>query len=260
MITSLLDSDSALYDLRPHQILRPEKVIWQFPAGVEPLAQIKSKSLRKFLTKAEECLETNDISWKFTLMSAEDFAAWLPYYQAKMAENDFQVIANEAWYQEKQAANIEVWSLCFYQDTTLVASGIISCNPKTKTTQLHFKASDKLELSGSSNSSLGAIVDYFFLRWAYQENYLTITSGRSRNAFGVFNNIGHLDFKLKFGYTPHIDPTISLVSSVPFEGEKPVLFFGQKKHQLNLYSYGLAEGSWPPALSPTLGWTITYLG
>jgi hypothetical protein len=57
----------------PQQIIRPEKIIWQFPAGVAPLDQIKSSSLKKFLAKAEEHLHENQINWNLEPLSAVGF-------------------------------------------------------------------------------------------------------------------------------------------------------------------------------------------
>lgn len=225
------------YSLIRHNITRPEKITWQFPAGVAPLDQIKSKSLKKFLGRAEEHLHENHINWSLEPLTDEGFLHWLSYYRTKMFENGYRIIADEAWYNQKIASGYQVLGLLFYKDGQLVASGIIGLDPKTKAGHLHFKASDRLELSNRDNSSIGAVVDYFFLKYAFDQKLVLVTGGKSRNAFGVFNTLGYLDFKLRFGFVPIADLTSPLLDEVPTLPEKPVVFYGLQDKQLKLFSH-----------------------
>jgi len=233
----MVDINPVSISLASYNLTRPEKIIWQFPAGVAPLEQIKSSSLKKFLTRAEEHLHENQINWSLEPLSVDSYSHWLTYYRSKMFESGFRIMADETWYDQKIALGCQVLGLMFYRAGELVASGIISLDPKTKTGSLHFKASNKLDLSGRSNSSIGAVVDYFFLRYAFDQKLATVTSGRSRNAFGIFNTLGYLDFKLKFGYLPTSDTTSPTTLEVPTLPNKTVAFFGLKERELKLYHY-----------------------
>jgi hypothetical protein len=223
-------------DLKQYGILRSEKVSWRFPESPEDvLSHIKSKGLRKFLRSAKEILAEKGIRYESKVLSDEDFENWLPYYVEKMTENEYQVIATMEWLQKKREANLTtVEGIFFYQNDKLVGSAIFTRNGQEKAT-MAFKASDRINLSSESNSSLGATIDYLFLDEMVTKKITLISAGRSKNAFGVANTFGYLDYKLRFGYEPQNDPKSPLLDSVPVNEEGVVLFFGVKEGKLSMY-------------------------
>lgn len=225
------------YSLNKFKVTRPEKITWIFPAGLPPLDQIKNHGLKKFLAKAEEHLHENHINWSLEPLTDEGFLHWLSYYRTKMFETGLEIIADEVWYNQKIASGHKVLGLLFYQDGNLVASGIICQDPKTQTAELVFKASHKIELSNRGNSTIAAVVDFFFLRWAFDQKMTLVIGGKSQNAFGVYDSLGYLDFALKLGYQPEAISSNGLLTDVPTLPEKPVIFYGLQDKSLKLFSH-----------------------
>ncbi|HCC84919.1 MAG TPA: hypothetical protein DEP87_04530 [Candidatus Pacebacteria bacterium] len=214
-----------LLDLTQFQLSRPERLSWIYPTSAkDPLTQLRSQSLRKFLARAETYLTANQITWAIEPLELTQFEAWLPYYRAKMAEKGFDCLANTSWFLKRQSQGDQLLGLWFRRQQQLVASGIIRV--KADKIVLAFKASDRLDLAGRSNSSIGAVVDHFFQKYALEHQFASISSGRSRNAFGVLNSLGYLDFKLKLGYVPQADLASPVSQTVPTDAQGRVLFFG----------------------------------
>ncbi len=223
-------------DLQTYGIARPEKVIWRCPAGlVDPLAGIKSKSLKQFLTSADSILETAQITWKYHTLTDQEFLDWLPYYKTKMAENDYEIIASPEWLQKKREQQLEIEGLFFYKNDQLVGSGIFTRDKLEKAT-FAFKASDRIDLTNKQNSSLGSIIDFFFIREMVKQQVKIISAGRSRNAFGVINTLGYLDYKLRLGYEPQLDEKSVQLNEVPLNENGVVLFYGIKEGKTSLFA------------------------
>ena len=219
-----MSSLPAFIDLNPFQLQRPEKLVWSYPQGVtEPLDQLKSSSLRKFLAKAEVSLSDAHITWTIEPVTEASFTEWLTYYQSKMEENEFSTIADLGWYQKRLSEGYQIFGLWFKKAGQLVASGILRIKD-TEEIVLAFKASDRLELGGKANSSIGAVVDFCFLQYAVEQGFERISAGRSRNAFGVINSLGYLDFKLRLGYQQNPDPASPLLNQVPIDEQGRALF------------------------------------
>lgn len=228
---------SRVIDLTPFELQRPEKLLWLYPQGVtEPLDHLNSSSLRKFLAKAEELLSDNHITWEVKTLDEAGFTQWLSYYQSKMDENEFSTIADIAWFQKRLAEGYQIQGLWFLKGEQLVASGILRVKD-TEEVVLAFKASDRLELGGKANSSIGAVVDYCFLQYAVDQGFGRISAGRSRNAFGVINSIGYLDFKLRFGYLPHPDPTSPLLVEAPVDEQGRAVFLASRASHPDSYAW-----------------------
>ncbi len=224
-------------NLAPFGITRSEKVVWRFPEQAKDvLENIKSKSLRKFLRNAKEALATKSIRYEYKVLSDQDFIDWLPYYTEKMTENGYQIIASTEWLQKKRDAGLTVEGMFFYKDDKLVGTGIFTKDQSEKAT-FAFKASDRIDLSNEANSSLGAVIDYLFLDEMVQKQVKIISAGRSKNAFGVLNSFGYLDYKLRFGYQPSVDPLSPLLETVPVNEQGVILFYGLKDNKLALYEF-----------------------
>lgn len=229
---------SKYLNLRPYQITRPEKTLWRF-AHVsneeELLLAIKSKSLRSFLRKVDATLERNQVRCEQGEISATEFQNWLDYYRSKMTENEFEVIASPEWYVERKELGRKIEKIFFYQQDQLIGSGIVTKEDGKRIT-LAFKASDRLDLSNEPNSSIGAVVDFFFLRTGVREQFPIISSGRSRNAFGVINTLGYLDYRLRFGYCPTQPEDSPVLDEVPVNEEGVVIFFGYQNSQYCMFA------------------------
>ena len=225
-------------DITQFSLRRPEKVVWRFPeaAAENILAGIKSKGLRKFLQKIDQILQDQHIRYEYRQeVTHEEFELWLQYYKQKMIENKYDVIASTDWYEKKVGTGSRVEGIFFYQNDQLVGSGILANNLQGKGV-FAFKASDKINLTNDSNSSIGAAVDYFFLKEMSQQGVKIISAGRSRNAFGVINSFGYLDYKLRFGYEPLIQETESLVGEVPLNENGVVIFYGYRGEKMTLFA------------------------
>jgi hypothetical protein len=214
-------------DLQSYNIVRPEKVTWIFPPTHDVLASIKSKSLRSFLKRGEALMQEQGIRWEYRPLSEQDFFDWLPYYEEKMKENGFDILANKNTYQEKIAAGSTVEGLFFYRNQKMIGS-IILTRKGNEYVALNFKASDKLDIFPGGRSSIGALIDYIFLKVMSEQEIKLITGGSSRNAFGVINKIGYLDSRLRTGFEVIQKEDVAFLDFVPLAADRSVLFFGMR--------------------------------
>ncbi len=227
------------FSLTPFDITRTEKVAWRFPSVTteeEILEKIISKSQRSFLRVSEGLLTSYGITWELKSLTLAEFEAWLPYYQSKMSELDYDILANSEWYQSRAAQGKTIEGLFMHQGEKMVGSGIFVIEGTNKAT-FAFKASERLDLSNRANASLGSIIDFFFIREMVKRRIAIISAGKSRNAFGVINSLGYLDYKMKFGYRPTFPDGTEFVKSVPLNEKGAVVFYGKKADQIALYAF-----------------------
>ncbi|NCN06947.1 MAG: hypothetical protein GW946_03860 [Candidatus Pacebacteria bacterium] len=224
-------------DLTPYNILRPEKLQWFFPlvgSEEEILQNIKSKSLRSFLRKTENSLAEAGITWEQKWLTEQDFQAWLQYYKKKMVEQHFDIFATAAWYAEMISRGLTIGGIFLYQAEKLVGSAIYTQTADHGLITNHFKASEHLIGFRERNGSLGALVDFIFLRESIKTGRPQISTGRARNATGVFNMYGYIDYKLRFGTYPACIEGIANLSTTPLSENGDVLFFGLHDNRLIL--------------------------
>ncbi len=224
-------------DLTNYHITRSEKVQWRFPyQGGDPLEHIKSKGLQSFLRNLDPILNDHHITWEYKPVTLAEFETWLDYYHSKMEELAYDHLASTEWYQDRAAKGKAIEGLFAYRNGELVGSAIFTREGTEKAT-FAFKASDRIDLTGKSNSSLGAALDYLFLREMISQQVKIISAGQSRNAFGVINSLGYLDYKLRFGYRPQMSETAEMVSEVPLNEDGLVVFYGLKQNQFTLFAF-----------------------
>lgn len=221
--------------LREFNIKRPERLNYDFPlfAPDRVIDQIKSKSLRSFLADTDDMLKKNNITWKYEDLTKKKYNEWLPFYKEKMEEHNYDVRAKAGWYQEKIKQGFILKCIFFYKNEKMVGSGIFSL--KNNKANFAYKASDRITIGSKTSSSLGSIIEFLFLKLAAQ-NHCDIANSRSRNAFGFFNTLGYLDYKLRFGYT--ITPVLDalLLNDVPINEKGVSLFFGLQDDEFILFS------------------------
>lgn len=224
-------------NLTDYGIVRPEKIIWRFPEHVsDVLAAMKSKTLRKFLQNTDQELSSNGITYEYKKLSDEEFLAWLPYYEKKMSENGYDLIASPAWLAKKKEQGVTLDGMFFYQHGEMVGSGIFTRNENHKAT-FAFKASERIDLGQEAHASLGAIIDYLFLKEMSEQHVEVISAGRSRNAFGVINNLGYVDYKLKFGYTPTFTDEETILTTLPLNEKGICICYGKKEGKRALFAF-----------------------
>jgi len=228
-------NNTSVLSLIPYNLLRPEQLEWIFPkvkSEEEIFLNIKSKSLRTFLRKTDEILAKNKMTWEYKPLPYQNFLNWLPFYRAKMEENNFSVFANERWYEKMCRLDLSIHAIQVFQERTLVGTCVLSLDKRSSKATAHFKASERLKISQLPNASLGALVDFLFLRTMQRAGILQLSSGRARNAAGVFNTFGYIEYKLRFGFFPTLAPVYDLSEHVPTNESGTVLFFGLKNQVL----------------------------
>jgi hypothetical protein len=224
-----------LFDLLPLDIRRPEKISWFFPPQTtDLLAEIKSKSLRGFLKRTPELLSEHGLVTNIAQMSKEQFRSWLPYYTEKMEEQSYEILATPEWFDLKMEQQKNVYSIFIHQGETLVAALIFTHTPENNHSSIAFRANDRLDIFSGGRSSIGALLDYAFLEWSLQKKCTSISAGRTRNAFGVINTLGNLDYKLRFGYLPKPTKDTVLETSVPLTEAGCAYFYGLQNDKLLL--------------------------
>lgn len=225
-----------MVSLTQFDIQRPEKIIYDFPLSnsTDVINHIKSNSLKSFLLKTDEILAKNNITWKYEDLIKQQFIEWLPYYKEKMDEHNYLVRAKEEWYQEQIEKGFNIKSLFLYQNKKLVGSIIVTL--KDNIASLAYKASDRITVSSMPGGSLGSIIEFLLFKLVSESGNFTIATSRSRNAFGVFNTLGYLDFRLRFGYTSRPNLDDPLLSDVPVNEEGVVLFYGLQDGEFALFA------------------------
>lgn len=224
-----------LIPLAQFNIQRPERVTYDFPLPNPSnlINHIKSKSLRSFLSNSDEVLAKNNIEWKYENLTKQKFLEWLPYYKEKMGEHNYVVRAKEEWYQEEIKKGHLLKGLFFYQKKRLVGSGIFVLHGNTA--NFAYKASDRISVSSMKSSSFGSIIEFMFLKLVAESGIYTTASNKSRNAFGVINTLGYLDYKLRFGYKIRPSPGMPFLNDVPINESGIVLFFGLQDDKFILF-------------------------
>lgn len=223
-----------MINLEPFQLIRPEKISWLFPTDSDIFSQIKSKSLARFLKKTDQIIAKNQLIVSHVKYDQQTFMAWLPYYQDKMAENEYEQIATREWFDQKIEGGLSVEGINITQNNRLVGSAVYT-KRQNEFCSLAFKASDRLNISPQSNASVGALLDYIFLKTMMAQGMKKISAGRSRNAFGVINTLGNLTYKLRLGYLPQPAKETNLLKSVPVNDQGYVVFFAEKAGKLTLF-------------------------
>jgi hypothetical protein len=225
-----------MVSLTQFNIQRPEKIIYDFPLSNPDnvINCIKSKSLRSFLLKTDEVLKKNNIDWKYEDLTEQKFIEWLPYYKERMEERHFDVRAKEEWYQEQIKKGFNIKSLFLYQKNNMVGSAIITL--KDNIASLAYKASDRMIISSMPGSSFGSVIEFLVFKLVSESGNFKVATSRSRNAFGFFNTLGYLDFRLRFGYTPRPNLVDPLQSDVPANEKGAVLFYGLQNEKFILFA------------------------
>lgn len=227
---------SQIFDLAPFNLQRPEHVVWRFDQKLPTaLENIQSKSLRSFLSKTDQVLAEQHIEYVYQPVDRETFAKWLNFYRAQMESNEYDVLANLDWYDHRIQNGRVIEGVFFYRDGEMVGSGIITKTGSEKAT-LALKASQRIDISNHKNASLGAMIDYLFLNEMVKQQIPIISGGKSRNAFGVINTLGYVEYKMRFGFKPFLPPQTPQVSTVQLNEEGYVVFFTENdQHQPQAY-------------------------
>jgi hypothetical protein len=223
-------------NLQPYGISRPEKVEWWWAGQHDISSGLRSKSLTQFLPKIDQILQEKNITWQFHELSEKEYIEWLPYYTQKMSELHYDIFATPEWYQRKKSDGYAVEGIMMYKDGVLIGSGIVT-KKNNETAILNFKASDRIDLSSNSNSSLGAVIDLLFIREVVNQGITDISSGTSRNAFGVINSVGYLDYKLRFGFNPRPSSHAPIQTTVPLNESGEVIFYGIQDNKESFFGF-----------------------
>lgn len=222
------------FDLNLYAISRPEKIKWTFQTTNDVLGKIKSKSLRTFLKRADVLMQERNIRWEYSIMTKEEFLAWLPFYKEKMEENDFDIFAYPEWWDIKQTEGKIVEKIFFFMDEKLVGTTLFT-RKGTETASLCFKASDHVNIFPGGRGSLGAIIDYYYLKLMCEKQVKDINGGRTRNMFGVTHTLGYLDSRLRIGFNAAPAKDTDFLDSVSLNEEGIVLFFGLQNEKFCLF-------------------------
>lgn len=225
-----------LISLKKYNIQRPERLLYEFslPKPADLLSHIKSKSLRSFLSNVDEVLLKNNIEFKYEDLTEQNFFEWLPFYMEKMKEHNYDIRAKKEWYGEQIKKGVAIKSLFLYKDKKIVGSGIFTFHDNTA--NFAYKASDRIIVSSKTSSSIGSIIEFLFLKKVAESGKYKIASNKSRNAFGFFNTLGYLDYKLRFGYKISPVAGVPLLDDVPINEKGVVLFFGLKNRKFVLFA------------------------
>ncbi len=224
-------------DLKIFGIQRPEKIVWKFPyVSGDPIEIIKSKTTRAFLRTSQSKLQEFHITHQIKEVTETDFIHWHEYYQKKMQEQGYEVIATLDWYHQRIDEKRKIFELVLTQNDLVVGTEIFTITAENRGIAA-FKASERMEDFSKKRQSIGAVIDYLVIRFLINYGVSEISFGKSRNAFGVINTLGNLDYKLRFGFIPTPDQKSPLLESVALSPDGTVLFYGLKNGQLSMFAF-----------------------
>lgn len=189
------------------QLSRPIRIGWVTNSNLHKVDEIiVSKSTKKFLKQVSDLylLDEHNLRYFEQSLDFKLYLEWLSLYESLFHKKGYKIIANDGWY--KSHASLDLYIIGYRKNEVLTAGSIISINNQTGKITHHFKCSTSTKLLNLKNSSLGSLLEMKFLSFALRNNAKIISSGLSRNLFGVENSVGYLEFKLKFGYRPIIYP------------------------------------------------------
>lgn len=221
-------SDRSL-DLSPYQLFRPQKIRWMYDTSQPDFfATLKSKSLTHFLKNADDHLSKHRLTLEHLEVDEPLFDAWFNHYVSFMTAKKYDIIATKEWFLRKAVEGKKVGGFFISQDGVW-QSTLIYTQLATEKAFASYKTS--LDMPGLSKKhvSLGALIDYYYLQTMLQQNIPYISLGSMRNAFGVTNTLGNLDYKLRYGYLPTVDATVEIHHSVPLAASGSTVFFAFKK-------------------------------
>jgi hypothetical protein len=153
-----------------------------------------------------------------------------------MIEQKHEVLADMAWYEHTVAEGRKLIGIFYHQNDRFVGGSIIV--EFDHMISLAFKANERISVSSEAGSNLGVILEYDFLCYAQSKGKI-ISSGRSKNAFGVSNTLGYLASKLRLGYYPVMAENTSLLQTIPLSQNNDAFFFGREESDSSNASHEL---------------------
>jgi hypothetical protein len=189
-----------------HDFIHPTKILWVFPAP-EPESpwetNIPSKTVRNVYKNLDTILADSRIQIDIQELTTERYIAWHTYYARIMKSQDHEVLAGIDWFERRTLELDKIWIIeATGTNNDILGGSIISVDTNGVFTH-HFKATERISIAGPANTSLGILLEFLYLRFAFQNDPQKVTSGLSRNGFGFFNTLGYLASKLRMGYVPH---------------------------------------------------------
>lgn len=209
-------------------LVRSKKLLWVFPKSETQdwQSSIPSSSSRKIARNLDDIVEKSQLKFVWEELTEQKFTTWRAYYEKIMREQQHDVLAPEDWYSKYAVDERKLFLLsCYKSEQNELVGGAIVSETNEKMWTLHYKASERLETLGRGNSSLGLLFELEYMRKAMESNPELVTSGHSRNAFGYYNTIGYLLFKLRMGYRPTIPADAILEEDFPFREGEPTVWY-----------------------------------
>lgn len=202
--------------------IRPERILWKFPLPADTqdpdawIAHIASKSTRAWARKLDEMLQLGGLEYEITPLTAEKYADWYTFYVPTMIAQKHDVLAKPEWFELRRPVYQEIYILEVRRvaDQVRVGASILTEKVGRKWGK-PYRASERVDVPGVKNFSLGALLDLLAMRFMFSHHPAEVNSGTSRNAFGHFNNLGYLAYKLKIGYKPWFNPELPASDTWP---------------------------------------------
>lgn len=222
-------------DLTAFGVKRAEKIRWLYDlTAPDILDTLRSKSFTKILKNTDQILQRNNITFEHRLLNEADYQAWWQHYQQTMQEKGYDIIATPDWLQQKYAEDKTVGGFFFYQAGQLAGTSLYV--RKDADVIGTFKTSLNVAELSHTHGASGALIDFVVIRELLQENLTRLSFGSMRNAFGVLNTIGNLEYKLAMGYLPIPKEETNYLDSTPVDDVGRVVFFGTKNGLFTLFA------------------------
>lgn len=226
-------------DLSSHNLIRPYQVRWWFPEilpGTEPWEYIAGKNLRKQLKNYRQILDEKHVVWRFKPLPEQEWDAWLTFYQQRMQEFGYRVIASREKFKNYREKGNEIFTLDVYLQGKLAGRKLNIF--KEDVARSCFKAAKHVP-NVAKNCSFGALIDYLQIVACRQNRSIVrFGFGKSRNQFGLDNKLGYLEHKWRFGQIPTAAEESEQLTEVTLNDQGFVVFYAKDKSgNLNLYAF-----------------------
>lgn len=180
----------------------PRNLKWRKLVNFDTPLQYFSEKNRKKVFKAKE-YSINELGYQYQLnkiIKHEDFTEWLILYNKNIEKKEMGIIRiNEEWFEKTQNSN--KYGSIFIKDANnkIIAGAIVNIDRVSNEISCDYRAHEYLKIK---DSSLSALVEMCLDEYAINGRYKTIRRGTDENLYGIRLNLGLMEFKKYYNFTP----------------------------------------------------------
>lgn len=185
--------------------VRPEKISWGVSLGDDdPIRLVKAKRLRKHLKYWLNNMNKYGLSYEIKKeLSGKEFGLWFDkYYKLLSSKEKANIKINPNWMDYKLSMGKKVGGIFIYYKNKFLG-GNVFIHTDDKFTVCY----GVVEKVKQPNWSLGAIIDFLSIKYAWDLGYKRVGFGQDNNLYGYHLSVGLIQYKLNLGLIPSYKDT-----------------------------------------------------